>query len=399
MSVNEMKFEQAAGLLTSLVEQATGQKPLTPTNESEFVSLAQTTLKTNYDVMATAISQVLSRTIFSSRPYNAVFRGLQVDSQKWGGHIRKINYIDLDIEDDDRYDLVDNGSVDPWTVKKLHAVQTNFYGSNTHQIHYTIYRDQLNAAFENSQQFGSFMAGALQNIANQIEQINENERRMALQALIGATLADADNRTIHLLSEYKDATGNTTITATNWQSEAEFPYFVKWLYGFINTTIDLMKERTALYHKNITTYNGQPVKPIMRHTPRQNMKAFMLNSLMRHIDASVMSSVFHNELLDTIDFEAVNFWQSIQTPAALSITPVVMQADGTYYEEDTAVSKDNIVGVLFDEEAAGTTIISNWSANSGFNPRGGYWNSFHHWNVRTWLDQTENCIVLLMDEA
>lgn len=398
MSVNTMTFEQSATLLTSLVEQATGQKVLTPTNESDFVSLAQTTLRTNYDIMATAISQVLSRTIFSSRPYNAVFRGLQVDSEKFGGHVRKINYIDVSIEDDERYDLTDGLPVDMYKVNKLKAIQTNFYGSNTHQIHITIYRDQLDACFENSQAFGSFMAGALQNIANQIEQINENERRMALQNLMAGTIDAGGAQVIHLLTEYKNDTGNTTISATNWQSEAEFPYFVKWLYGFLNTTIDLMRERTALYHQNITTYNGAAAKPIMRHTPRQNMRAYMLNSLMRHIDASVMSSVFHNELLDTVDFEAVNFWQSIQTPAALSITPVTMQADGTYAAGD-AVAETNVVGVLFDEEAAGTTIISNWTATTPFNPAGGYWNTFYHWNVRTWNDMTENCIVLLMDEA
>lgn len=397
MSVNTMTFEQSATLLTSLVEQATGQKVLTPTDESDFVTLAQTTLRTNYDIMATAISQVLSRTIFSARPYNAKFRGLQVDSEKFGGHVRKINYIDLNIEDDDRYTLQDNQSVDMYNVQKLHAVQTNFYGSNTHQLHYTVYRDQLDAAFESSAQFGSFMAGALQNIANQIEQINENERRMALQNLMAGTIDDGTNA-IHLLTEYKSETGNTTITAANWQSEAEFPYFVKWLYGFLNTTIDLMAERTALYHKNITSYNGNNnVKPIMRHTPRQNMKAYMLNSLMRHIDASVMSSVFHNELLETVDFEAVNYWQAIGSPASLSITPVVMQADGTYADGDP-VAETAVVGVLFDEEAAGTTIISNWSATTPFNARGGYWNTFYHWNVRTWNDMTENCIVLLMDD-
>ena len=399
MSVNAMTFEQSAALLTSLVQQATGQTTITPTNEADFVSLAQTTLRTNYDIMATAISQVLSRTIFSSRAYNAVFRGLQVDSQKFGGHIRKINYIDIDIEDDDRYGLTDGGSVDPYTVKKLHAVQTNFYGSNTHQMHYTIYRDQLDAAFESSQQFGSFMAAALQNIANQIEQINENERRMALQNLIAATVdGGGTEQKIYLLTEYKADTGNATISSSNWMSEAEFPYFVKWLYGFLNTKIDLMRERTALFHQNIQTYNGNAVKPIMRHTPRRNMKAYMLNSLMRHIDASVMSSVFHNELLNTVDFEAVNFWQAIESPASLSITPVVMDTDGTY-KTGNAVSNDAIVGVLFDEEAAGTTIISNWSATTPFNPRGGYWNQFYHWNVRTWNDLTENCIVLIMDEA
>lgn len=398
MSVNTMTFEQSATLLTSLVEQATGQAALTPTSEADFVSLAQTTLRTNYDVMATAISQVLSRTIFSSRPYNAVFRGLQVDSEKFGGHVRKINYIDVDIEDDERYDLTDGQPVDMYKVNKLKAIQTNFYGSNTHQIHYTIYRDQLDAAFESSAQFGSFMAGALQNIANQIEQINENERRMTLQNLMAGTIDAGGAQVIHLLTEYKNETGNSTISATNWQSEAEFPYFVKWLYGFLNTTIDLMRERTALYHQNITTYNGAAAKPIMRHTPRQNMKAYMLNSLMRHIDASVMSSVFHNELLDTVDFEAVNFWQAIQSPAALSVTPVVMNNNGEY-ATGTAVAETNVVGVLFDEEAAGTTIISNWSATTPFNPAGGYWNTFYHWNVRTWNDMTENCIVLLMDEA
>lgn len=399
MSVNNMTFEQSAALLTSLVEQATGQAALTPTNEADFVSLAQTTLRTNYDIMATAISQVLSRTIFASRPYNAVFRGLQVDSEKWGGHVRKVNYIDVDIEDDDRYDLTDMASKDMYTVNKLHAVQTNFYGANTHQIHYTIYRDQLDAAFESSQQFGSFMAGALQNIANQIEQINENERRMALQNLMAATVeGGGTEQVIHLLTEYKSDTGNATIDATNWMSETEFPYFVKWLYGFLNTKIDLMRERTALFHQNITTYNGNPVKPIMRHTPRQNMKAYILNSLMRHIDASVMSSVFHNELLETVDFEAVNFWQSIETPAGLEVTPVVMQADGSY-AAGAGVTSSAVVGVLFDEEAAGTTIISNWSATTPFNPRGGYWNQYYHWNVRTWNDLTENCVVLLMDEA
>lgn len=397
MSVNTMTFEQSATLLTSLVEQATGQRPATPTNESEFVSIAQTTLRQNYDVMATAISQVLSRTIFSSRPYNAVFGGLQVDTMKFGGHVRKINYLDVDMEDDDRYSLVDGESVDMYVVNKQHAIQTNYYGSNTRQIHVTIYRDQIDAAFQSSAQLGSFMAGQVQNLMNQIEQINENERRMCLQNLIAGKISADQPNVIHLLTEYKADTGNTTITAANWQSEAEFPYFVKWLYGFLNTTIDLMKERTAKFHQNITTYNGVAVKPIMRHTPRQFMKAYMLNSLMRHIDASVMSSVFHNELLETVDFESVNFWQSIDAPGTLQITPVVMTDTGEF-AEGSAVSTNSLVGVLFDEEAAGTTIISNWSATTPFNPRGAFYNSYFHWNVRTWNDFTENCIVLLMDD-
>ena len=396
MSVNTMTFENAATLLTSLYNQATGQTAITPTSEADFVTMAQTTLRTGYDVMGTAISQVLSRTIFSARPYDAKFAGLQVDSIKFGGHVRKINYLDLDIEADQRYTLVDGQAVDHYRVNKPKAIQTNFYGSNTHQIHYTVYKDQIDQAFESSSQFGSFMAGLITHVSNQIEQINEQERRLVLQNLIGARI-DEDDNVVHLLTEYKSDTGNTTITSANWQSEAEFPYFVKWLYGYINTLIRFMGNRSAKYHTNIATYNGANAKPIMRHTPRQNMKGYMLTSLMQHIDASVMSSVFHNDVLKTIDFEAVDFWQSIDDPDALQVTPVVMSAtDGTYATGD-AVTATNVVGVLFDEEAAGTTIISNWSATTPFNAAGGYWNNYYHWNVRTWNDLTENAVVLMLD--
>lgn len=397
MSVNNMTFENAATLLTSLYNQATGQTAIAPTNEADFVSIAQTTLKTGYDVLGTAISHVLSRTIFSARPYSAKFGGLQVDSIKFGGHVRKINYVDLDIEADQRYTLTDGQAVDMYKVNKPKVIQTNFYGSNTHQVHYTVYKDQIDAAFESSAQFGSFMAGLITHISNQIEQINENERRLALQNMIAGRIAEGgSDRAIPLLTTYRDETGNNTITANNWQSEAEFPYFVKWLYGYLNTLIRFMGNRSAKYHTNISTYNGSAVKPIMRHTPRQNMKAYMLTSLMQHIDASVMSSVYHNELLDTIDFESVDFWQSIESPYSLNVTPVVLEADGTYAAGE-AINVNNVVGVLFDEEAAGTTIISNWTATTPFNAAGGYWNNFYHWNVRSWNDFTENAVVLLLE--
>ena len=84
MAVNDLTFTQAATVLNSIVKQATGQTAQLPTNTAEFVSVAQTALKAGYDPVLNAISQVLSRTIFSIRPYNRKFAGLQVDNQKFG---------------------------------------------------------------------------------------------------------------------------------------------------------------------------------------------------------------------------------------------------------------------------------------------------------------------------
>lgn len=69
-SVNELNFKQVSALLTYIVNQATGQSPLTPTNMSEFVSVATTALKNGVDPVMSAITQMVSRTIFSIRPYS-----------------------------------------------------------------------------------------------------------------------------------------------------------------------------------------------------------------------------------------------------------------------------------------------------------------------------------------
>ena len=60
MAVNALTFNQLATVLTSIVAQATGKAQITAVDESQFVSVAQIGLKTGYDPLATAVSQVLS---------------------------------------------------------------------------------------------------------------------------------------------------------------------------------------------------------------------------------------------------------------------------------------------------------------------------------------------------
>ena len=67
-NVNNMDFVQMSTVLNDLYQQTTGQKAIAITNEAEFISVAQKVLKQGYDPVISAISQVLSRTIFSIRP-------------------------------------------------------------------------------------------------------------------------------------------------------------------------------------------------------------------------------------------------------------------------------------------------------------------------------------------
>ena len=133
MAVNDLTFNQLSTVLNGIVAQATGTSPITPTNTSEFVTVAQMGLKAGYDVLNTAISQVLSKTIFSVRPYTAKFKSLQMSEQRYGNHVRKLQMLDSSWSNDDRLTLVDGESVDQQIVKKPETIQTNFYGSNVYQ--------------------------------------------------------------------------------------------------------------------------------------------------------------------------------------------------------------------------------------------------------------------------
>ena len=102
-TVNDMVVNQAGTILTSLVKQATGQTVITPTNSTEFVSVATTALKMGVDPIINALSQMWGRTIFSQRPYTRRFKGLEMDMQRWGNATRKMSVADKPVEDDARF--------------------------------------------------------------------------------------------------------------------------------------------------------------------------------------------------------------------------------------------------------------------------------------------------------
>ena len=78
---NDMTLTKMATVLNTLQNQVTGKTNIAATDISSFIAQAQTTLKTGYDPVIGAISQVLSNTIFSTRPYTAKFKGLRKTNQ------------------------------------------------------------------------------------------------------------------------------------------------------------------------------------------------------------------------------------------------------------------------------------------------------------------------------
>lgn len=386
---NISNFNSAA-ILNEIVNQATGAQKSGAIATADFTSVATTALGLGIDPLLNAISQVLSRTIFSIRPYSRKFKGLYQDNMTFGNHVRKLNIADSAWDKDDRYDLEDGESVDDQAVKIPKVLQTNFYGQNVYQRQVTLFRDQLNVALQNEQEFQRFVTMIMTNASDLIEQAHEATARMTLVNFIGGKIKGDTDNVIRLVTKYNNVAG-TSLTADTVKQPENFVPFMKWATGYIKTVSDWMTERTQKFHINVTG------KKISRHTPYNKQKLYLYSEELNNIDATVMSSIFNDSYLKMADHEKVGFWQNIDDPDGINVKASYMDASGDVVSDAEGTATSNIFGVLFDEEAVGITTYGEWSAPSPFNARGGYSNIFWHFNDKYYNDFTENGVVFLLN--
>ena len=387
-----MGFEQASALLTALYSQVTGSADAsTPVDTSSFVSMAQATLRSGYEPVMSAISQVLGRTLIAVRPYSRKFKGLEMTADRWGGITRKINFIDNALDSaDPTFALVEGQPVDQFVVKKPKVLETHYYGQNVYESSYTIFTKQLDTAFSSPAEFASFMSGLMTHFSNEREQYLETLSRSILCNLIGAkkVLADASvaNQVIDLLAEYNTATGQS-LTATTVKLPANYPAFCKWAYAYIQHVSDMFTERTGMFQRPLTNY------AIMRHTPKADQRLFMDADFLAHMTAEVLADTYHDNFLRYSEVEAVNFWQSALEPDAVNVKPVYLNASAEYVNAESAVEVENVVGVLIDRDAAGYNLADDDLVSSPYNAKGQYYNLFNHVRIQLQNDLTEKAVV------
>ena len=400
---NDLTFNQIATILNSICAQATGQAQITPTNTSDFVAVATTTLKAGYEEVYKAISTVLGRTIFSMRPYYAKLRGMQVTDGMFKLHTRKLQLSDNTFDDNQSvkwpltYDatqsppLGDGESVDMQKIKKAKPLQTNFYGMNTFQDHYTIFDHQIDVAFSSPDELGMFWSMILQNITDRFEQARENLARGILSNMAGACAALNDGgRVIHLLTEYNARTGQS-LTTTTVYDPANFPGFVRWAFGRISALSSLMTERSTKFQTTITG------SPIMRHTPVERQRLYIYAPEEMQMRANVLSTTFHDNFLRLADHEMLNFWQSIDTPDGINVVPGYIAANGSATVHGSAVTFTGLFGILMDEEAGGYATVKSTLKPAPYNAAGDYQNFFLKEYNKVYMDNTEKIILLVLD--
>lgn len=395
MSVNAMSFEQAATILTSLAQQATGETNLAVTDLSSYISVGQKTLRTGYDPLNIGISQMVSKTIFAHRPYSGALSSLDRDAVEWGAITRKVNAIKQPVLDSGVYALTDGQhNPDMFDVRKPKLYQTNFYGFDVWSDCVSVTRQQLKNAVQNPSEMGRLLDLILGTKADEMELARTAFRRATISNMIGAINAMNNSAQVrHLLTEYNTATG-LSLTDETVKQGANYPNFIRWAYSQIAKASDMLTEPNSKYHLNPTE------GIILRHTSKENQRLYIYSGALHEVDAQVLAVTFNADKVSSklpAITERVNFFQSMTTPDAINVNPAYIGADGAVVAAPAAQNVTNIFALLVDRDAMGVNFYDSSVEVSPYEAAGKYYNYWYHDSHRYYNDVTENAVLFLLD--
>lgn len=373
---------------------------LTAVNTSTFVTVGEHMLRTGYTNTLDALSNVIGRTIYAVKRYNGRFKIIMKTPAEWGGIERKISFYAKGMQPSTDWNtdlagtqLDDGQSVDMYKISKKYPLEINFAGIKTLQYDDTTFLYQLKAAFQNEQNFSDFVSAKLVDIANDLETKVEAENRLMILNAIGATYnVGTARQKVNLRAEFNTKYGTSYIVKDLLTTH--LAEFVAFMVAKIEGDMELMRERNNLFHiypaRNDDAGNAL-VLP--RHTPPEARRLVMYMPLIRDEMKSVFPALFNDSYLKLENYEGVEYWQNPNVPMAVSITPNQLDVSTGQSVNGTAVTLDNVVGLLFDRDALAMSIKNEEALTSPVNSRGSYYNTTYHFAMNYKLDQTENMVL------
>lgn len=413
--------QDAHALINEVVKEATGQNQITAVDTSSFVSAGELLLASGVENTLNALSLVLGRTMMAVRPYDAKLKIINaLDTGLFTHRLRKISFYsrnakpsgafntDLYTNFADGYDNGTNGATGstpptnstPSMFEQNPSIplSLNFGGSSSWQDSNTIFEAQLQQAFRDEASFNSFVAGILTEKSNDIESQKDAWNRMTLlNYMAGVVNMDAPGSVVNLTKAFNDYYNLATPYTTAELLTTYFKEFLEFFVSEVKIISDRLTYRTANYH-SAPVVSGHA---LLRHTPKAKQRMLLYNPLWIKAQAMIMPEIFNPQYLDIGNFEAVDFWQSPDSPSEIDITPAIIDLDtsnATYGTQiqGTNVNLDMVVGMIYDEDAIMTDFQLERTATSPLEARKLYRNVWYTFCRNSIADYTENCVLFYM---
>lgn len=412
--------QDAHALMNLLVKQATGQSALAVVDTSSFISAGETVLATGMENVINSLNIVLGRLIVASRPYKAKLALMDAaNTGVYTSRMRKVSFYSKDALADGAHNTnlftnlaegFTNGqnadssgdaqsTKSQWEQNQPVALEMNFSGTSVWQDCITMYEVQLQTAFRSEAEFIDFVSGYMTEHGNDIESQREAWNRAILLNKIAGVYdmrASMPNSVINLTAAFNDRFGTSYSSA-----DLRTTYLKEFLAFFVATfkqVSDFMTERSANYHWSPAKTVGGVSYKLLRHTPKEKQRAYLYAPLFKEAEALVLPEIFSPNYLSLGQYEAVNYWQSQNTRAAINVTPAITNTSTGVQEAGAPVSLNYVVGMICDVDAMMTDMQLERTATTPLEARKLYRNTWQTFAKNGICDPTENCVIFTMED-
>lgn len=410
---------EAYAVMNMLVKQATGQSDLAVVDTSSFISAGEKVLATGTENVLNSIGVVMGRLFVAARPYEAKLQLINaLNTDMYTNRMRKISFyarenvaagfVNTNMltnfqtgfdNGSNSADGVAKSAASMWEQNLPVALEMNFAGSDVWQTSQTIARDQLKLAFRGEEEFMRFLDGSMVEKANDIASNREAFNRMILLNKIAGVHDMAANMTgsdRNLTAEFNAKYG-TSYTSEELRT-THLEEFLKFFTAEFKLASDYMENRSANYHWSPEkTVNGVNYT-LLRHTPKDRQRSILYTPLFTQARANVLPDIFNPQYLNIDQYEGVTYWQDINSPSAIHITPAVTNTTSGEQETGAEVNLPYVIGILYDVDGMMSDYQLEDAASTPFEARKRYTNIWYSFARNGINDNTENSIIFYMQD-
>lgn len=410
-------------LINAMAEEMFGANAtVTATDISTFASVGESILRAGTENVINTLALICSRDLVAIRPYKAKFALIDaLDSGMFSNRIRKISYyaknatptgasntqlfaenlgegFDNGVHYDSQTPPVQQSTESMWLQSAPVVWQAAFGGAIEWQYPYTIYENALKLAFRTPEDWVAFLNGFMVSCANDIETEKEAFSRMVVLNAIAGTydLTASMPNSVRNLTTIFNATYGTSYT-TQVILEQHFEELLAVLVSQVKTDSDMLENRSILYHWSpAKTVNGVSYV-LPRVTKKADQRMFMVSKFWNDAEARVLPAIFNDRYLKLENFEKVDYWQNINEPFKISVTPAIPDVnDPTQQVAGNAVTLNYVLGCLFDRDAMMVDFHLESAIPTPLEARKHYRTVWNTINKNPLNDFTENMIIYIM---
>ena len=405
-------------LMNALVEEAIGAKSsIQAVDTSSFVSAGESVLSSGTENVLNALAMVVGRRMVAVRPYNAPLRLINaIDTGVYSDRILKDSFYSRWAQPSGAFntDLFTNlaqgftageniGGTPPaaqstksqWEQNLPIPMEFNFAGRNTWQDCSTIPEIQLQQAFRSEADFSDFVTGYMMERANDLESQKEAYNRMTLlnyMAGIYDLSADMPGSVVNLTAAFNTEFG-TSYTAAQLLS-TYLKEFMEFFTARVKIDSDRLTNRSVNYHWSPAKQIDGVDYYLLRHTPKEKQKLFLYAPIFAKVQSYVFPEIFNPQYLRIENYEGVNFWQNENAPMSIEVTPAIPDTSSPASQTAGAkVALDNVLGVLFDEDALMVDYQLDTALSTPVEARKHYRNVWYTYAKNSICDFTEKGIL------